>query len=305
MRWKKFYLFIILVGFYTAVMINYPTPWLKAAGYSQGLELYARLVSSRSSHQFIYNPGLRQLEALRPVKIGAVTPEAGTDFVSLLDQHLAAGKNCIVECSQLDTWHSSPAGAAYLQKMRPSAYRAVIFDGGHHLPSLGLAPDIIIIPAWRGYAVHSFVLDGIKVAQVQKLARECGSPSVIVTVPRMALVKNESSMTGIAGKVLASCRPRAVKDEFKPVAQSRMSKYNGIIFAYVDSRYTRDQQLFIRRIKELGLGEVKQVYLAFDFKYSSRQQAGLYCAELEQAIDRPVDCVNHPVKTASLLWSGE
>ncbi|MGS0765070.1 hypothetical protein [Syntrophomonas curvata] len=300
---KRLCLLIILIGFYTAVMINCPSPWLKATGYRQGLELYARMVSPRSSYQFIHNPGLRKLETSRPVKIGAVTPEAGTDFASLLDQHLAAGKSCIVECSQLDTWHSSPAGTAYLQKMRPGAYRAVIFDGGHHLPSLGLAPDLIIIPAWRGYAVHSFMLDGIEIAQIQRLARECGSPSVIATVPRMALVKNEISMASITGKVLASCR-FVVKNEFKPVAQPRMSKYNGFIFAYIDSHYARNPQLFIRRAEALGLKDVKQVYLAFDFKYSSRQQAGLYCAELEQALDRPVECVNHPVKAASLFWGG-
>lgn len=301
---KKFYLFIILVSFYTAIMINYPSPWLKAIGYSQGLELYARLVSPRSSYQFIHNPGLRRIEQPHQVKIGTVTPEAGDDFASILDKHLAAGSTCIVECSQLDTWHSSPTGIKYLQKIRPGTYRAVIFDGGHHLPSLGLAPDLIIIPALRGYAVHSFVLDGIKIAQIQKLAQECGSPSVIVTVPRMALVKNEVSMVNITGKILASCQPRNMNDEFRPVAQPRMSKYNDIVFAYVDSNYARNPQLFINRVEELDTKGVNHVYLAFDFKYSSQQQADLYCAKLEQVLNLPVDCVNHPVKVASLFWGG-
>jgi len=285
-------------------MINYPSPWLKAIGYNQGLELYARLVSSRSSFKFVHNPGLRTLNASRPVKIAAVTPEEGHNFASLLDKHLAAGSTCIVECSHLDTWHSSSAGKEYLQKMRPGTYRAVIFDGGHHLPSLGLAPDIIIIPASRGYAVHSFVPDGMKMAQIKKLARECGVPSVIVAVPRMALVKNEFSMTSITAKVLKSCSTRNVKDDFRPVARARMSKYNGIIFAYVDKNYARNPQLFMSRIEELGTEEVKQIYLAFDFRYIDEPRADIYCSALAQVINHPVDRVNHPVKVASLIWGG-
>lgn len=287
-------------------MINYPSPWLKAIGYNQGLELYARLVSSRSSFTFVHNPGLRTLDVSGPLKIAAVTPDEGYDFASLLDKHLAVGSTCIVECSQLDTWHSSSAGKEYLQKMRSGTYRAVIFDGGHHLPTLGLAPDIIIIPALRGYAVHSFVPDGMKVTQIKKLVRECGIPSVIVAVPRMALVKNELSMKTITARVLNSCSIRNLnlKDDFQPVARARMSRYNGIIFAYVDKNYARNQQLFVRRIEELGTDAVKQIYLAFDFRYISEQQADLYCSALEQVIKHPVERVNHPVKVASIIWGG-
>lgn len=301
---KRVCLFIILVSFYTAVMINYPSPWLKAIGYSQGLELYARLVSTRSSYEFIYNPGLRKLEHPSQGPVRAVTPEAGHDFASILERYLAAGSSCIVECSQLDTWHSSPSGIEYIQKMRPGTYRAVIFDGGHHLPSLGLAPDLIIIPALGGYAVHSFVVDGIKIAEIERLARECGSPSIIVTVPRMALVKNEVSMVNIAGKVLAVCQPQAVKNDFSPVARPHMSKYHGIIFAYVDNNYARNPQLFIKRLEELGITGVNKIYLAFDFQYISQQQADQYCAKLEQVLNLPVTCVNHPVKVASVFWGG-
>jgi len=187
---KKIYLVIILVAFYTAVMINYPSPLIKSLGYEQGLNLYAYMFSTHSSYNFISNPGLRKLDNHEEI-VRAVTPEESGNFASILDKHLAGGSSCIIECSELDTWHSSPAGLQYLKEMRPQTYRAIIFDGGHHLPSLGLSPDIIIIPRLAGYAVHSYTLDGVKIAIIEKMAQECGIPSVIVTVPRMALVKTK------------------------------------------------------------------------------------------------------------------
>ncbi|MDD2372563.1 MAG: hypothetical protein WC109_08505 [Syntrophomonadaceae bacterium] len=300
---KKAYLFIILTAFYTAVMINYPSPLIKSLGYQQGLNLYAHMVSTRSRYDFISSPGLRKLDNLEGT-VRAVTPEQGRNFASILDKHLAQGSSCIIECSELDTWHSSPAGLQYLRKMRPRTYRVVIFDGGHHLPSLGLSPDIIIIPRLAGYAVHSYTLDGVKIATIEKMARECGIPSVIVTVPRMALVKNETAMENITVRILDSCPRQEVAADFNPVANSRMSKYNGFIFAYIDRNYAKNPALFNKRVGELGTKGVKKIYLAFDFKYSSKQQASNYCQQLEGNWELPVECVNQPVKVMNVFWGG-
>ena len=300
---KKAYFFIVLAAFYAAVMINYPSPLIKSLGYRQGLDLYASMVSTRSSYYFIYNPGLRKLNNPGG-KIRAVTPEEGRNFPSMLDQHLTGGCSCIIECSELDTWHSTPTGLQYLEEMRPRAYRAIIFDGGHHLPSLGLSPDIIIIPRLAGYAVHSYTLDGVKIATIEKLAHECGIPSVIVTVPRMALVKNEIAMGNITSRILNSCLRQGTGEEFKPMARPRISKYNNFIFAYIDSNYAENPGLFNKRVGELGIKGVKKIYLAFDFKYSSKQQASDYCQQLEENWERPVECVNQPVKVMNVFWGG-
>ncbi len=300
---KKVYLLIILIAFYTAIMINYPSPLIKSLGYRQGLDLYASMVSTRSSYNFISNPGLRKLDTPEG-SVRAVTPEEGRDFPSILDKHLAGGSSCIIECSGLDTWHSSPVGLQYLGKMRPRTYRAIIFDGGHHLPSLGLSPDIIIIPRLAGYAVHSYTLDGVKIETIEKLARECCIPSVIVTVPRMALVKNEIAMENITVRILDSCPRQQAGAGFNPVANSRMSKYNGFIFAYIDRNYAKNPDLFNKRIGELGIKGVKKMYLAFDFKYSSKQQARDYCRQLQDNWGLPVECVNQPVKVMNVFWGG-
>lgn len=300
---KKIYLVIILVAFYTTVMINYPSPLIKSLGYEQGLNLYAYMFSTRSSYNFISNPSLRKLD--NPGKgVQAVTPEEGGNFASILDEHLAGGSSCIIECSELDTWHSSPAGLQYLKEMRPQTYRAIIFDGGHHLPSLGLSPDIIIIPRLAGYAVHSYTLDGVKIATIEKMAQECGIPSVIVTVPRMALVKNEIAMENITSRILNSCLRQEIKEDFKPMARHRISKYNDFFFAYIDHTYSKNPDLFSKRLEELGVKGVKKIYLAFDFKYSSKQEAGNYCEQLEEKLKLPVECVNQPVKVMNVFWGG-
>lgn len=300
---KKAYFFIILIAFYAAVMINYPSPLIKSLGYRQGLDLYASMVSTRSSYNFISNPGLRKLNTPEGT-VRAVTPEEGRDFPSILDKHLAGGSSCIIECSQLDTWHSTQAGLQYLEEMRPRTYRAIVFDGGHHLPSLGLSPDIIIIPRLAGYAVHSYTLDGIKIATIEKMAHEGGIPSVIVTVPRMALVKNQLAMENIASRIIDSCPRQEGGAGFNPVANCRMSKYNDFIFAYINRNYAKNPDLFNKRIGELGVKEVKKIYLAFDFKYSSKQQASDYCQQLEENWGLPVECVNQPVKVMNVFWGG-
>ncbi len=301
---KKVYLVIILIAFYTAIMINYPSPWIKSLGYQQGLNLYAYMVSTRSSYSFIFNPGLRKINNHEEL-VRAVTPEEGHNFPSIIDKHLAGGSNCIIECSQLDTWHSSPVGLQYLREMRTRTYRAIIFDGGHHLPSLGLSPDIIIIPRLAGYAVHSYTLDGVKIETIEKMAQECCIPSIIVTVPRMALVKNQIAMENITSRIVNSCLRQEIEEDFKPMARPRMSKYNGFIFAYIDQNYCKNPDLFNKRLGELGVNGVKKIYLAFDFKYSSKQQAIYYCQQLEKNLQLPVECVNQPVKVMNVFWGGK
>jgi hypothetical protein len=300
---KKVYLVIILIAFYIAVMINYPSPLIKALGYQQGLNLYAYMISNRSSYNFIYNPGLRKLNNHEKI-VRAVTPEEGRNFPSIIDKHLAQGSNCIIECSELDTWHTSPTGLQYLQEMRPRTYRAIIFDGGHHLPTLGLSPDIIIIPQLAGYAVHSYTLDGIEIATIEKLVRGCGIPSVIVTVPRMALVKNEIAMENITSRILNSCSRQETGEDFKPMARPRISKYNDFFFAYIDHTYSKNPDLFSKRLRELGIKGVKKIYLAFDFKYINKHQASKYCERLQKNLELPVECVNQPVKVMNVFWGG-
>lgn len=181
----------------------------------------------------------------------------------------------------------------------------VVFDGGHHLPSLGLAPDIIIVPELGGYAVHAEMTDGISVQRILEMVREAGCPVMVVKIPRWGLVKNETSLANITKTVLQN-NTRFRRDEtFNPVACPRMSKYGGSIFAWVNRDYIRDRKCLARRIESLGLDDVKRVYLAFDYHYIGTDEADNICCNLSHRFRIKVERVNDPVKVANVLfWSG-
>jgi len=111
-------------------------------------------------------------------------------------------------------------------------------------------------------------------------------------------------MENITSRILNSCLRQGTGEEFKPMARPRISKYNNFIFAYIDGNYAKNPDLFNKRIGELGIKGVKKIYLAFDFKYSSKQQASDYCQQLEENWERPVECVNQPVKVMNVFWGG-
>ncbi len=301
---KKLYLLIILVSFYICIMVNYPSETLKSLGYNNLLEFYAEKVSTRADCKIIYNPGLRKLDfPLDKVIVQAIIPGRSKNYSNIIDQMLADKCGAIVECSALDSWHSSGNGLKYLQKIRESAYRVVIFDGGHHLPTIGLEPDIIIIPQIAGYAVHSYMLDGMKVSKVLSLAREVCSPSVIVTVPRWALVKNEKSLIDITQKILLSSNYTDISREpSEPLAERRISKYGGVIFAYINKDYSNDIHLFLKRLNSLGINNINKICLAFDYNYISKEEAEAFLTIIHENTKIPVERVNEPVKVTGVFW---
>lgn len=286
-------------------MINYPSEILKSFGYNSFLEVYAKNLSTRADCKILYNPGLRKLDfPLNKVNIKAIIPGTGKDYSNVLDSLLADKCGAIIQCSELDSWHTSNTGIEYLQKIREKAYRIVIFDGGHHLATIGLEPDIIIIPQLAGYAVHSYMLDGMKVSKVLSLADEVGSPSVIVTVPRWALVKNEESLISITQKIFLSSNYSDIpREPFEPLAERRISKYGGIIFAYINKEYSNDINLFLKRLNSLGIDNINKICLAFDYNYISKAEAENFLTLIHAAVKIPVERVNEPVKATGVFWS--
>ena len=302
---KRLYLLIIILGLYIYLMINHPSEILKSLGYNSFLEIYAQTVSAGADCTIIYNPGLRKLDhPVNKIKIDAVLPGTEKDYDNILDHLLADNVGAVVECSDLDSWHTSSKGIKYLHKIREKAYRIVIFDGGHHLATIGLEPDIIIIPQLAGYAVHSYMLDGMKVSKILELAREAGSPSIIATVPRWALVKNKRSLINITEKTLLSCSySDSPKKPFEPLTERRISKYGEIIFAYINKEYSDNIYLFLKRLNLLGTAGIKKICLAFDYNYTSREEAEIFIKTINKTTRLPVERVNEPVKTTGVFWS--
>ncbi|MDD3270033.1 MAG: hypothetical protein PHX14_12005 [Syntrophomonadaceae bacterium] len=304
--WRKsIYLLLIFAAFYTSLMINYPSETLKSLGYNRALDWYAASVSSRAVCQVLYDPGLRPLNlSCSKLKIGTLLPGNNSDYAAQLEQLLAGQCQVIVECSAADTWHTSQDGQIYLAKLRRQAYRAVIYDGGHHLPTLGLAPDIIVVPELAGYAVHSYMADGMKLTKIHELIKETGSNTMLVSVPRWALIKNEQALNIIIRKALANVRYNSNSSAFKPVVRERMSKIHGIAFAWVNRESLDNSSCFANNLKSMGIHDLQKVYLAFDYNHISLDQSNDFTASIRKKIGVPVECVNQAVKVANVYWSG-
>jgi len=303
---KTFLLLIILFAGYAAIMINYPSQALKSMGYNSFLDLYATSISPNSDFTVLYNPGLRKTDIpLEEIKVDAVIPGDNMNYEARAKEFLAGESRAIVECSGMDAWHTSSSGKEYLLKIREKGYRIVVFDGGHHLPTLGLAADIIIIPEFASYAVHSYMLDGIKVEKVLALARKISFPGMIVKVPRWALVKNEKALQAISQDILDSSIYHSNSPEpFKPVAEPRISRTGNTVFAYVNKEYSRNTDLFMKRLDNLNDGNIEEVFLAFDYTHSSREEAAAFAGNLAEQIEARVEIVNEPVKLSNVFWGG-
>lgn len=305
MRLKRVLLLVILIAGYTWIMVNYPNDKIKAFGYNQFMNIYADLIASRAEYKVVHDPGLRKLPIPKEqVKIRAIIPQKGLDFPREINQLIDEGYNAVIECSAMDAWHTSERGIEYLSLLRPTAYRLVVFDGGHHLPTIGLKPDIIIVPQMMGFALHSYTNDGIKVEKLVSIARQVDSPSIIITVPRWAVIKNERALTHLAARILATVEYRAEgpREEFQVAAFSRMSRYEDSIFAYLNQGYIENLELFVKRIEKLA-AEGASLYIAVDYDVINQEEAERLAVNLRQRLGLPVSIVNRPVTVFNVLWS--
>lgn len=294
--------FMILLFSYFYLFVNYPEAWLHNSLYKSFLAFYGYNAGRNAEVKVLYHKGLRDLGD-KEIRVKAFVPGETKNLSEELKKALKEGYTAVVECSLLDSFHTTPYGQVLAKEMYSKAYRIVVFDGGHHLPTLGMAPDVIIIPEIRGYAAHSYMQDAIKVETVVYLAKKACLNTMIVSVPRWALVKEKSNLENIAYKALhRETRRISSFSPFHPCACNRISKVNGLIFAYVEKEYYKDIAGFVKCIKRLGIDDVNEIYLAFDYRFADRESACAYAEDVEDVLKIPVYVVNEPFTAFNVLW---
>lgn len=304
---KAAWLIIIALSIYGYLLLNNPAEWIENLGYNRLLNIYADYRLQHNHIKILYNPGLRPMPVnLEQAAVKAFVPPYHTSYQQMMKDFLQSDSQVIVECSALDNWHSSREGSCYLNPLWEKAYRVVVFDGGHHLPTLGLSPDIIIVPVYKGYAAHGYMRDGMKVSALLELLEKTHSSSILVAVSRWDLVKTEDSLQGIAKQTLrrlefSHARPDPLVIQCKP----RISKYGLDVFIYVAGEYTRNADLLVKRCRQLGIQDVDEVLVAFDYAGFSREQAEQYRKNLQKRLGLKVTTVNQPVKVTDLLFMNE
>lgn len=302
--WKKtVILVLIILTAYGAMLMNDPAEGIKMAGYNSLLKFYGDYRLREDDTKILYNPGLRKMNIdLKQAKIKASLPNRKISYARQLENFLQSDGQVLVECSGLDSWHSSSEGSRCLPRLRAKAYRVVIFDGGHHLPTLGLAPDLIIVPVYKGYAVHGYMQDGMQVSKLLELLKKSHSQTILVTVSRWRLVKTEASLTGITGQVLSQLNFSPTSPEpINPASRPRITKGHSQMFIYINKDYVKNPDLLIKNCRQLGLKEIENINIAFDYACIAADEADPYTRNLQKKLARPVERVNEPLKVIDLM----
>jgi len=300
-RCGKAALLVTLAILYIIAATNNPPSWFKSLGYNQVLDVYGLLTAQHAPLQWISNPGLRPLTS-QTGSAHALIPSEDNNHQRRIESALESEPLALIESSAVDAWHTTSKGQQALGLIRKQAYRVVVFDGGHHLPTLGLEPDILLIPALKDTAVHSYMRDGISVQVLQQLLEKIDSPSVAVKVSRWWVVKRPSSLETLTERIIAGAGPREVSQypEFKPCAVPGMSWYNGYVMAYVSGTRKESPADYAARIRELNQ-EIEEVFMAFNYNDIEPSEANRWASQVAAHLGRPVTVVNRPVKVLDLL----
>jgi hypothetical protein len=112
--------------------------------------------------------------------------------------------DAVVESTEADIMMSSPWGHPLVSKLYESgAIRCVIFDGGHHIGSLGLKPNILLTPVMffknELYATHAFTRDSVNVEKLKQTVEREYVGSTMVEFSRMGIPVKNSSVMGKLG----------------------------------------------------------------------------------------------------------
>lgn len=302
MSLKRIAILIIILVTYLHFAASNPPDWFKLIGYNQILDLYGSLTARYAPVELIYDPGLRKIDSLPAASVKAIIPGENQAYGRIIAAELGRPPQALIECSALDSWHTTPAGQISLTNLRSTTYRVVVFDGGHHLATLGLEPDILLVPSLKGIATHGYMRDGLEVKQLRAIVEELRIPTVIAVVPRWALVKRPACLELLTQRVLTKARKETSSEtgSFAPCAARGISYYNGTVLAYVNQKQMTDPVGYAALVKAAA-PDLNEVYLAVDFNQTDPTNAQKWARTLSNKLGDPVTIVNLPVKTSDLI----
>lgn len=124
---------------------------------------------------------------------------------------MARGSGVVVDTTRSDLGRlTEPAFAQAAEMKGAGIVRMVIWDGAHHLPSLRLRPDVVVLPVMadrsaRLWVCHGTMRDAVPLDVLLELFDRIGSKGWVVAVPRLStLAKADRSLAFLAHRVLLS-----------------------------------------------------------------------------------------------------
>jgi len=119
------------------------------------------------------------------------------------------GAKLVIDSSTPDQLRATKQGYAGVLALKEAGImRMVIFDGGHHLPTLALNPELAVMPVTKAqdgqtYINHPYLRDAISQAAVTEIVRDIKTDTILFEIPRLrAIVKPKSAMGEVARQAL-------------------------------------------------------------------------------------------------------
>jgi hypothetical protein len=124
-------------------------------------------------------------------------------LTKVLEKADKIGIKIIIDSSVADIERLQNKAYTKTMETKNRVIRLVIFDGGHHLASLGLEPDLIILPVFsvkRGnYVCHGYLRDAIELKTILGILENCTDNTIAVCISRLSpSVKTKSTMGKVA-----------------------------------------------------------------------------------------------------------
>ena len=153
--------------------------------------------------------------------------------------------------------------------------RAVIFDGGHHLPNLALEPELLLCPVIGGpdkqtLVAHGFCRDALPLEELIGLKKLLRLNSTIITFPRFAgYLKAPKAMGTLlwqAVRLLEKSQPQEKITMVQPLLWGpRFSLFtNGVLLWRPETRELEDPLWGIEKIQKLAQKTVERAFVSID-----------------------------------------
>ncbi|MBE0449068.1 MAG: hypothetical protein IBX64_13425, partial [Actinobacteria bacterium] len=236
--------------------------------------------------------------------------------------------DAIVEATTSDVIRSNDWGLEGTQRLYDAeVVRCVIFDGGHHVGSLQLEPDILLVPItyYRGepYAGHWFTRDAVPIQKLKRTLDGGEIGSIIVQFPRFGIpIKNRNGMAGVATQAILKAIENSSQDSAVP-GEDRFSRPTpddssdgplaDSLFISLNADCKVDEDDILKQveeaIQELGQGagksKIEHLYIGLTFGNSKfphvSERVGLDGEKLEAFLNKhlpyKVSVVSEPLST--------
>ncbi|MDI6816910.1 MAG: hypothetical protein QME41_06950 [Actinomycetota bacterium] len=172
------------------------------------------------------------IATIEPLDLIGKSSATQRELIEAIDNAAVAGKiDAIIEATASDALRAGQWGRRSVIRLRAAGViRCVIFDGAHHVGSLALAPDILIIPvtnhAGKTYAAHWFTRDAVPLKLLEEALRDNNIESTIAQFPRAGIpIKNRNGMAWLAAQAI---RDAAKPGKTAPQSTGKVHRASGI-----------------------------------------------------------------------------